>query len=415
MNIGRLSWSYLTAKPLNTILNVVLFTFGIAIIIVLLLFSTQVEQKLTSNSKGIDMVVGAKGSPMQIILCSIYQIDFPTGNINLFEAERLTNNRQIKQAIPLSLGDSYRGYRIVGTTPAYLEHYGMELEQGELWSESLEVVLGSNAAQLLGLRIGDRFASQHGMAEGGHGHDDHDFVVKGILKQANNVVDNLILSDIESIWIVHEDEHEHGHESHGDAVIQSKLVPGVSWHQEDSIRQVTSMLIKFRSPMGAVMLPRFINENTNMQAALPAFETARLFSMIGIGIDVVQGFAFIVIFIAGLSIFIALYNSLKERQYDLAIMRSMGATRGKLFTSILLEGLWITVIGAFLGLVAGHLTVELINNAVPESDRSGITGFLFLESELWVLLASLVIGFLAALIPAVQAFKTDISRILARG
>ena len=186
-------------------------------------------------------------------------------------------------------------------------------------------------------------------------------------------------------------------------------------HEEDSARQVTSMLIKFRSPMGAIMLPRFINENTSMQAAMPAFETARLFSMIGIGVDLVKGFAFIVIFIAGLSVFIALYNSLKERKYDLAIMRSMGATRTKLFVAIIMEGLWITVLGSFIGLVTGHLTIELINSAIPESDRSGISGMVFLDQEVWVLIASFAVGILAAIIPAVQAFKTDISRTLARG
>jgi len=427
MNIAKLSWSYLSAKPLSTFLNVVLFTFGIAIIIVLLLFSSQLEQKMSKNAKGIDMVIGAKGSPMQLILCNIYHIDFPTGNINLFEAERLTKNRQIKKAIPLALGDSYKGYRIVGTTPEYLSLYEASVSKGKTWLKSLEAVIGSNVSKRLGLKPGDRFASQHGVSEGGHSHDAHDFEVTGILEANGTVLDNLILTDVPSIWMVHEDVeeddhshdedgvHEHVHHGHGEVLMESRLIPGMSLHKEDSARQVTSMLIEFRSPMGAVMLPRFINEKTNMQAALPAFETARLFSMVGIGVDVVQGFAFIIIFIAGLSVFIALYNSLKERKYDLAIMRSMGATRRKLFLSIILEGIWITVIGSFFGILLGHATIELINNAVPESDQSGITGFVFLQSEIGVLAASFVVGVIAAIIPAVQAFNTDISRTLARG
>ena len=225
----------------------------------------------------------------------------------------------------------------------------------------------------------------------------------------------LILSNIESIWMVHEEDGDHGHHGHEELVMESKLIPGMGLHKQDSARQVTSMLIKFRSPMGAIMLPRFINENTSMQAAMPAFETARLFSMIGIGVDLVQGFAFIVILIAGLSVFIALYNSLKERKYDLAIMRSMGATRSKLFFAIIMEGLWITFLGTLIGSVTGHLTIELINSAIPESDRSGISGMVFLDQEIWVILVSISVGVLAAIIPAVQAFKTDISKTLARG
>ena len=112
---------------------------------------------------------------------------------------------------------------------------------------------------------------------------------------------------------------------------ESKLIPGLDLNSIDSTTQITSLLIQFRSPMGAVMLPRMINQNTSMQAASPAFESARLFSIVGVGVDVVQGFAIIIVIIAALSIFIALYNSLKERKYDLAIMRSMGATQSQLF------------------------------------------------------------------------------------
>ena len=115
MNLLKLSGSYIKTKPLNTLLNIVLLALGIAIITVLLLASKQVEKSLTQNSRGIDLVVGAKGSPLQIILSSIFHIDYPTGNIPLSEAKQLSRNRLIKNTIPLSLGDSYQGYRIVGT------------------------------------------------------------------------------------------------------------------------------------------------------------------------------------------------------------------------------------------------------------------------------------------------------------
>ncbi|MDN5205646.1 ABC transporter permease [Fulvivirgaceae bacterium BMA10] len=420
MNITKLSWSYLKAKPLNTLLNVILFTLGIAIIVVLLLFSKQLENKLNQNTKGIDLVVGAKGSPLQIILCSIFHIDFPTGNILLQEAEQLTKNRQVKSVIPLALGDSYGGYRIVGTSRDYPALYQMELELGSWWTKDMEVTLGYNVAKQLGLEIGAEFEGQHGLTDDGHSHGEILYKVVGSLKRSGSVMDNLIFTNVQSVWAVHEHENEHEElhsHSEGDTTnaIASRVIPNLQLHEEDSLKEITSLLIKYRSPMGAIQLPRYINGNTNMQAASPAFEAARLFSLIGVGVEVIQGFAYIIIFIAMLSIFIALYNSLKERKYDLAIMRSMGATKTKLFISVILEGIWITLLGSLFGTLLGHLTIEGINILVPTTSETGITGRIFLEEELLLLVAGLLVGLIAAVIPAIQVFRTDISGILAKG
>src|SRR5688572_14833357 len=133
MNIFILVWSYLKARPLNTAINIILLSLGIAVITILLLFKNQLDQKIAENSKGIDLVIGAKGSPLQLILCNIFHVDFPTGNIKLTEADRISKNRLIKTAIPLALGDSYESYRIVGTTSQFVAFYKAELEQGQWW------------------------------------------------------------------------------------------------------------------------------------------------------------------------------------------------------------------------------------------------------------------------------------------
>ncbi|MBL7858713.1 MAG: ABC transporter permease [Cyclobacteriaceae bacterium] len=415
MNLFRLVWSYLKAKPLNTALNIVLLSLGIAVITILLLFNNQLQQKITDNARGIDLVVGAKGSPLQLILCNIFHIDFPTGNINLAEAERIARNRLIKNAIPLALGDSYQSYRIIGTSKAYADLYKATLQTGNWWAADMEVVTGAQVAEMLKLKIGDSFTSTHGLTSDGHAHDEQRFVVKGIMNRMGNVVDNLILTNVESIWQVHEVHAEEAEREHAVAldssIVLSMLVPTIA--AGDSTKEITSMLIQYRSPMGAIQLPRYVNGQSNMQAASPAFETARLFSILGIGVDVLMAFAYILIFISGLSIFIALYNSLKERRYDLAIMRSMGATRSKLFISILLEGSLLTVLGSAIGLLMGHGTLLLLPMLVVEAQKAGISGVVFYPEE-WIILAgSLFLGLLCALIPALQAYRTDISKVLA--
>jgi putative ABC transport system permease protein len=412
MNLLVLVWSYLKAKPLNTVLNIVLLALGIAVITVLLLFNKQLEEKISSNAKGIDLVVGAKGSPLQLILCNIFHIDFPAGNINLKEAEQISRNRLIKKAIPLALGDSYQSYRIIGTTQEYPILYNATLAQGDWWNEELETVLGANVAEILKLKVGDTFASTHGLTQGGPGHEEQKFIVKGILNRTNTVIDNLILTSVESIWHVHEHaEGETKHEKHDSTFIPSKLIP--THPAGDSTKEITSLLIQYRSAMGAIQLPRFINGQSKLQAASPAFETARLFTILGVGVDILMGFAYVLIFISALSVFIALYNSLKERRYDLAIMRSMGASKAKLLVSILLEGMTLTLLGSIAGLAIGHGILVLLGGLVEETQKAGITGLIFYSEE-WIILAgSLFLGVTCALIPAIQAYRTDISKVLA--
>ena len=407
MNQLILVWSYLKAKPLHTILNIFLLALGISVVTVLLLFSQQVSDKVASNTKGIDLVVGAKGSPMQLILCSVFHIDVPTGNIKLSEAERISRHRLVKRSIPMALGDSYQGFRIVGTTRAYAELYNAELLSGAWNEKALEVTVGSTVAGRLGMKVGDQFASAHGLTTDGHGHESHRYKIAGILKPSGTVLDNLILTNVESIWMVHE-----LYESNNNKLqMPSPLVPSVE--TGDSLRELTTLLIQYRNPLAVIQLPRFINSSSNLQAASPSFETARLFAMIGVGAEVLTGFAMVLILISALSIFLALFNSLKERQYDLAIMRSMGAGKKRLFVTILLEGMFLTSVGSFLGLGMGHAAIAAFMIIIPEGQKAGLSAAAFISAEAWMLIGSLVLGFICSFIPAFQAYRTDIHKVLA--
>ena len=248
MSIFSLVWNYLKAKPLNTVLNIFLLALGIAVITILLLFNNQLQEKISKNAKGIDLVVGAKGSPLQLILCNIFHIDFPTGNIKLNEAERLARLRLVKKAIPLALGDSYQNFRIIGTNQDYPALYHAEIGDGKWWGNDLEIVLGATVAEITGLKIGESFASAHGLSKEGHHHDQALFVVTGILVKTNTVLDNLLLTNVSSIWKVHE-EHDDGAQPEEPLKMNnpSPLVPSVE--AGDSTREITSLLLQYRNPI----------------------------------------------------------------------------------------------------------------------------------------------------------------------
>jgi putative ABC transport system permease protein len=406
MKMIKLSWKYLIAKPLSTGLNILLLGLGLAIITVLILIQDQFENKMTKDAEGIDLVVGAKGSPLQLILSSVYHIDFPTGNIDLKDAMALSKNRLVKNIIPLGLGDNYQGYRIVGTNHDYLTLYSATFSQGNAWEKPFEVVLGHEVAEKIGLKAGDTFIGSHGIGSSSHEHDAHPYVITGVLAPMGNVLDKLILTSIESVWYTHDEEHDHAtHE----APVAKKGFPVT-----DQDREVTSLLIQYRNPIAAVQLPRFINSKSALQAASPSFEISRLFELLGIGVKLIQGLAIVIIIIAGLGIFIALFNSLKERKYDLAVMRTLGASSWQLFLHIVLEGVILTILGAVVGIAIGHLFLVILVMQNDQGAISTLSAAVFLKEELWILGYAVIVGILASLIPAWNAYQTDIAKQLTK-
>ena len=379
MNSLRLSFAYLRHKALSTALTITTFAAGVAMIVVLLLVNAQLQDEFTNNLKGIDLVVGAKGSPMQLILSSVFHLDIPTGNIPLDAAEKLSKHPMVKEAIPLALGDNFQGYRIVGTTTAYPEHYQAKLKAGgRYWKKEMEAVLGAEVASRSGLKPGDTFAGSHGLTMGGEVHAQFPYTVVGILEPTDSVMDRLVLTGMESVWYIHE-HHHHDHddgdadeadEHHEQEGMQHQDDDGAAHHaahheghhageaDHDHEREVTSLLISYKSPLAAAGLPRLINKTTSMQAASPAFEMARLNAFMGRGTETLKYFAWFLIALAGFGIFAGLYNAMNERRYDLALMRSFGARPGKLFALMMTESLVVSLVGAALGLVTGHLLVE---------------------------------------------------------
>lgn len=434
MNLLKISWKYLTFRPLSTGLNVFLLALGLAIITMLLLVQDQFEKKMNQDAEGIDLVVGAKGSPLQLILSSVYHIDFPTGNIKMEEAARLSRNRLVKNIIPLALGDNYEGFRIVGTNHDYLGLYGAEFSAGKAWELPFEVVLGAEVAAKARLNVGDEFASSHGISVGSHEHDQHNFVVSGILSPKGNVVDRLVLTSIESVWYTHDEGGEEAEEtadslaSGADASVLMESGNSGHDHEErfhhpvaktgfppsDDTREVTSLFLQYRNPMAAIQLPRMINSATSMQAASPSFEMSRLFELLGVGVSLLQGLALVLIVVAGLGIFIALYNSLRERKYDLAILRALGASRFQLLALIFLEGLMLTFLGALLGIGLGHVFLWLLVNQSEQGMVAAIQPWIFLRQELWILIYALGVGVVASVIPAWSAYQTSIAKQLTK-
>jgi putative ABC transport system permease protein len=400
MNLLHLSASYIRQSGLAAALNLLLLILGVGTIALLLVLGRELESRLTRDAQGVDLVVGAKGSPLQLVLAGVFHVDTPTGNIPLAEALRLRSDPRVAQLIPISLGDSFSGFRIVGTEPELIEHYGAALAAGRLWSAPFDAVIGADVAAKSGLGVGGTFAGIHGLGGGGGEHAEP-YRVVGVLRPTGRVVDRLVLTGLASVWEAHAHHEQENHDPAGA-------------HTDDE-REVTLALIQYRSPLATVSLPREINARTNLQAASPAFEAARLFTVFGLGVDILRAFALLLVLAAALGIFVALYRAMDERQYDIAIMRMLGASRATVCGALLLESVLLAAAGALLGLLLGHFAVSQIGVMAPEAAPLAAAAWRFLPQEAWVVALAIGSGILAALIPAWRAYRIDVAAILAKG
>ena len=407
MNIFKLSIKNIISKPLNSILSLALLILGIGIISLLLQLNSLIKTQMDNNLKGIDMVVGAKGSPLQLILSAVYHIDSPTGNISVEDAEEIKNNRMVGSSIDLLYGDNYKGYRIVGTEDKFLDLYNAKIKDGKKWNAPFEVVVGAKIYSKLNINLDDELVSSHGLRETGESHVNQPFKVVGLLEPSNSVVDQLIITSPQSIWDLH-DEHDHDdedHEEHHDDEDHDE--------HEHGDKEITAMLIKFKSPMNIIQFPRQINENTNLQAAVPSYEISRLFKLFGFGIETLTYLAYLIILVSGFSLFINLFNSMRERKYEMALIRTLGASRSQLSVMVIFESLILTISGFLLGLLVSRLGVMFVSSLMEGSLNYSLSSLYILNEEFWLLGLSILIGLISSLIPAIQVYKMNISEILA--
>jgi putative ABC transport system permease protein len=455
MNILRLSWKNIISKPLPSLLSMLLLAVGLSTAIILKLTEHQLTENINNTGKDVKLVIGAKGSRLQLVLSSVFQIDNPTGNINYGFYTLLKRNRMIKEMIPVSMGDSYKRKRIVGTNHDYICLFSGKLKEGVLFEKPLEATIGSVVASELELKVGDEFVGGHGMEEVLHSHDEYKYKVVGVLERSGSVLDNLILTPVQTVWIMHaghdhdseyklggveeeindepapdetledslpqkHEEHEHEHEGHDHGHehdhhdhVEVNL-DSVLANIDPKDREITAILFPNLSGNAKIGVLNNANNQPNMMAVDPAPEITLLKNKLTPFVSIIIAISWFISIIAMFSVFIGLLNSLRGRKYEIALMRVLGASKAKVLVSILFEGVILSVLGYLLCLVLSHAGMELIGNWMQNEYQYEFTGWIFLNSELTYLLVAIAIGLVSALIPAYKAYNTDISETLSK-
>ena len=436
MNDINFIYYSLKSRWLNSSLSIFLTAFGLAIAIIVNQFSYHFDNRLKNDGKNIDIVIGAKGSPLQLVLSTVYHIDIPTGNISYNKVKKYLNSPQIEYSIPLALGDNWNGYRIVGTNYDYIKHYKGELEHGREWNKNFEIVAGSSVK----IEINDEIKGAHGLVDTGKVHSDEKYKVVGILKPTGTVIDRLLFTSLNSVLEIHnlhhldeKDHHEHHneeskedhHEHHKEEIIKKdnhhiddhSKNDNKHYHAQKEVadifdeQNITAFLIKTNNPIANINLPRLINKESSMQAANPAFEITRLSSMLGIGSKGFKFLSIILIIIAALSVFSGLAGNLENRLKDLAVLRAIGYTKQRIFKIITLEGGVITFIGIMVGISISLISFNILATSITPLNMTEIS-FTLTKDFFLIILLVLLSGIFAAVFPAYRGSKISVAKQL---
>lgn len=359
MTLPRLVWAFIRRRPATWTFHVLLLALAVAITVSVMLVRDAADTRLKRDLAGVDLVVGASGSPLQLVMSAVFQADVPTGNIPWAVAEQIARDPQVRRAVPLSMGDSLGAFRIVGTTRDYAALQDLQLDAGRWWTGEMEAVIGATVARRMGLDVGDSFIGAHGLEGGDQDHADRPYRVVGVVRGGGSVADRLVLTDLSSVWSLHEaapadggaaDTHDHDHAS-----------------DPDTPREVTAVLVQYQSALGSVVLPPRLGRLAGVQTASPPREAQRLNALIGDGAAMMTRLGGLLLSLAAGGFVLALTTAVRARRRELALLKALGASPTRLAGVVLLEGGALGLAGGLVGLALGRALAWSVaqSNAAP--------------------------------------------------
>lgn len=420
----------LLAKKLRSFLTIFSIAISILLIISIVNISSQLSNNIIDNAGRYDVLLGAKGSSTQLILSTMFFYDAPLGNINKIYLENLEKDSRVEYAVPVGMGDNYRGYRIIGTQPKYFEGIKYSMAQGKLFEQEKEAVLGATVARMTGLTIGSEFSGSHGIGKEDvgiedHHHDDYKYRVVGILSPTKTPNDMAIFTDIKSVWSVHgievNDEHtgeaSHMNEDHVEAILDDaehadSAHNDEGHHHHDHDKIITAILLKSKGFSEAYQITQEYNRKDDVQAINPAATLRQLLNTISIGEKVASLIAYISVILSVITLFIVMLSASAERRKDIAVLRALGANRGTVFNIILLETFAIAIIGSLSGFILAHLAIHLTGGVVASKLGLYISGASMSLAEPIIIVTAIVLSTLAGVIPGLLVYRTDVTKHL---
>jgi len=401
MNVITLAFAYLRRRWGQALLSVLVGALGVAAVVTVLTAFDALPDAAERSWGGVDLVVGPKGSPLDLVLCCALHVSDPQGLVSEKAAMGAASSPLVRTAAPIALGDNVNGWRIVGTTPAIFAIYHADFAQGDVWTKPLQAVLGAGVARALQFKMGDHFVGAHGLAAGGELHSQFPYKVVGILKPTGSVLDRVVLCDIETVRYIH---RKHAEDEANET--------GVAYTYVNLPDAATAVVASYRTPVAALLVPRLINVNPALTAASPSFEIARLMSYMRPLSYAALALGVLLVIIAAAGGAAALMATMNARTRDLALLRVLGAGPVSIALVAFCEAGMIAVAALIAG---GALTWALLAIASRLLlDRAGLLLVPQIDPDtvIYLIGGAIAVAFAAALVPAIRAVRTSMEELL---
>ncbi len=448
MSLWKIAWRSIQQRALASSLTGFSMALGVMLVVAVLVIHGAISDSFMNNSAlGYNVVVGAKGGRLDLVLNTVYYLARPVENIPYTFYQELTEGKYsqyVGKAVPICLGDTYQDFRVVGTNPGFLNDLdyggnpysfadGRNFKQDEFFG----AVVGASVARETGLKVGDQFQPSHSGGPEAHVHAEK-FTVVGVLNPTGTPNDRAVLINMEGFYLI--PEHRTDLEP---AATAKSAQPAADRHEEDSTekqvdhdhehahehehpepvpldkREVTAVLVLTASFAGAppeLMAPpliKSINEGNVAQAVLPIREMATLFSTFVDPLRIVLlSLTVMIVVVSGIGILVSIYNSMSERQHEIAVMRALGAGRQTVMVLVLLESILLSLAGGLAGWVIGHGLIALLNPWITVQTGVSVGFFQFVSYELVIIPALILLASLVGYLPALAAYRTDVAKAL---
>jgi putative ABC transport system permease protein len=381
MSLWKIVLKNIAQRKLSSTLTSASIALGVAVVVAVLALRTQARDGFGQSTFGYDLVVGGKGSALQLVLNTVYHMDQSQGNLSLQRYNELASHKAVSYAIPMAVGDSYRGARIVGTTGALFTNFNYGIEGRAFNEGAFEAVLGSAAAARTGLKVGDALQASHGVEAATETHEEK-WTVVGVMKPTGTPNDRAIFITLDSFYHIKDHRQTTG---------------------------LSAVIVKTKSLGSSKQLEYDLNLLPDVIAASPALVMAEFFEKFDWIPLLLLSVSGLVVVMAAVSIFVAIYNSMSERRRPIAIMRALGARRGTVLSIVMLEAAALSLFGAVGGLALGHALTAAAGGAISARSGVPISALAFHPEELAVVAGVLVLGAVAGILPALKAYRTDIA------
>lgn len=421
MSVLMLAWRYLCARLLLNLLTAATVGLGVTLVIAASAVSSSTKTSVMQSAGGYQLLVAAKGSPLQAVMSSLFFIDAPTGNVPIEVYRQLKSDRGVARIVPINMGDSYRGSYIVGTTPDYFalvaDMIGRPVRTqppNRMFQKPFEALLGATVARELGLNVGDRFIALHGFIDVPPDlavpHETFPYTAVALLEKTNTPADRAIFTTLETAWAIHHQDLPDAWERPWDD--SGTAHQDRNREQRKKASEITALLVQGNSYLDLLRLSGAISKSPSAQAIFPARIVTRLLDYLKIGESVILGVSWLTTVIAFFAIMISMQAATIDRRRQIATLRALGAGQWVTAKILLLEASFVAAFGAIAGIVAGRGAAYLLASLMERTSGLHLDLLPIAARDVIMVVIAVGLGILAGAIPAYSAYRQDIAENL---